>query len=118
MQQIIDKSEIEEDPEDGCHVYGLFMESCRWDLEAMDLKDSIPGDIYSPAPIITFIPRDDSAIEPDMYQMPVYKTSERAGVLSTTGRSTNFIIAVEFPTTKKPIYWVLKGAALLCQLDN
>ena len=50
--------------------------------------------------------------------MPVYKTSVRAGTLSTTGHSTNFIIGVDCPSTRKPSYWVLKGAAFLCQLND
>lgn len=53
--------------------------------------------------------------------MPLYKTSNlnikilplglRAGVLSTTGHSTNFIRAIDCPTKKNPDYWILNGAA-------
>jgi dynein heavy chain len=32
--------------------------------------------------------------------------------------STNFVVAVELPTAEPPDYWVLKGAALLCQLND
>jgi dynein heavy chain len=84
----------------------------------MQLEDPIPGEMYSQSPIILFEPADNHIAEQDDYLMPVYKTSVRAGVLSTTGHSTNFIIAIECPTTRSPKYWVLKGAAFLCQLND
>lgn len=56
--------------------------------------------------------------DPRDYTCPIYKTSLRAGTLSTTGHSTNFIVAASLKTTKPPDYWVLKGVALLCQLDT
>jgi dynein heavy chain len=52
--------------------------------------------------------------------MPVYKTTVRAGTLSTTGHSTNFIIAIDIPTKKNqtPEYWILKGAAFTCAMND
>jgi dynein heavy chain len=56
--------------------------------------------------------------KPDEYQCPVYKTAERKGVLSTTGLSTNFVVAVELATDVDPDTWVLNGMACLLNLTD
>ena len=45
-------------------------------------------------PAIHFNPSENYESKPQDYNCPVYKTSARAGTLSTTGHSTNFILAV------------------------
>ena len=98
-------------------ICGLYMEGCRWDSESTQLEDSRPGEMYSLAPLISFQPSKNPE-EGEEYKMPVYKTSERAGTLSTTGHSTNFIIYIDTPCSKTTEYWILRGAAFLCQLND
>ncbi|CAG9317056.1 unnamed protein product [Blepharisma stoltei] len=118
FQQYTDPDYIEEKPEEGVYIYGLFAEGCRWDMEYMELQDSRPGEMFTKVPIILFVPVNNKSVETDDCPVPVYKTSARAGVLSTTGHSTNFVIFIDCPNSQKPSYWILKGAAFVCQLND
>lgn len=118
FQTFFDVKSIEETQEDGCYIHGLFMEGARWDPEANQLEDANAGEMYANAPIILFTPAQNFQPDPEEYSMPVYKTTTRAGVLDTTGHSTNFVVSIECASSRKPSYWVLKGAAFLCQLND
>lgn len=70
-------------------------------------------------PIIYLNPQQSSERTETDYACPVYKTSVRSGVLSTTGQSTNFVLAIDIPTVDQmPEFWIMRGSALLCQLNN
>ena len=70
-------------PEDGVLVYGCFFDGARWDKEKREVTDSRPGEVNSGMPVIHFVPTKDYKPNPAEYSAPMYKTSVRAGVLST-----------------------------------
>jgi len=107
-----------EKPEDGVMVHGLFMEAMRWDMEKMVIVDSLPGEMNPPLPVMHMEPKQNYTRDPADYNSPLYKTGARQGVLSTTGHSTNFVVAVQLPSSQPQDYWITKGAALLCQLGE
>ena len=80
------------------------------------LADSLPKRHTEPLPVVHFLPTMNEHMRDDgHYECPLYKTAARAGALSTTGQSTNFVVAVHLPTHEPPDHWVRMGTALLCE---
>ena len=128
-------------PDDGVLVSGLYCEGGRWNAQVGALDEAADGQLFSAMPTIHFRPTDeadtadvDNREEADTavaereaagtaaptthyYSCPVYKTSLRVGVLSTTGQSTNFVLSVQLPSRLSADHWTLRGTALLCQTD-
>ncbi|XP_072745723.1 dynein axonemal heavy chain 1 [Anoplolepis gracilipes] len=103
-------------PSDGCIIYGLFLEGCRWNGNY--LVESLPKELFTDMPPILLLPEINHVIPSHgIYICPVYKTIERFGTLTTTGHSTNFVLAIEIPADKSQSHWIKRGVALICALD-
>lgn len=116
---MIDREEtsITEQPQRGCYLSGLFSDSWRWNSAAGVMADSLPGEPFSTLPVVHFLPEPFHKTPSDFHKIPLYRTALRAGVISSLGASSNFILSIEAKTDKGTEYWTLKGAACVCSLS-
>ncbi|VVC95449.1 unnamed protein product [Leptidea sinapis] len=113
------ESECEEEPSFGVYCKGLFLEGARWNRETMQLDESYPKILFDTIPIIWFQPALIVNFNPPpCYFCPIYKTSERRGVLATTGHSSNFVMYITLLSDIPQKHWINRGVASLTQLDD
>ena len=117
------EDEIESPPLDGVYIFGVYLEGAKWDISSSQLTDMDRGSLFFRMPVIWLEPVKFETVEERLqernpYHCPLYKTSTRAGTLSTTGHSTNFVTTLYLPSEKDSDHWVRRGAALLTQLDD
>ena len=112
-----DHTAIKEKPEDGCYIYGMFLEGARWDSQLQILNKSLPKELYTNLPVMLVLPiqhKQNQKVK--VYQCPIYKVLSRAGTLSTTGHSTNFVMYTELPTQEPEEVWIKAGVAAFLSL--
>lgn len=113
--QILDDrtyKDITEKPEDGCYIYGMFIEGARWDPKKHFLAPSKPKELYTDLPLIWLVPQQNRVPPKEgIYNCPVYKVLSRRGTLSTTGHSTNFVMFIEIPSKDNEDIWIRAGVA-------
>ncbi|RVE49566.1 hypothetical protein evm_005794 [Chilo suppressalis] len=113
------EAECEELPEFGVYCKGLFLEGARWNRDTMQLDESYPKILFDTIPIIWFKPALIADFDPPpSYFCPIYKTSERKGVLATTGHSSNFVMYITLRSDIPQKHWINRGVASLTQLDD
>ena len=109
---------VTEAPETGVNIHGLFMQGAKWDYVKAAVEDSDPKVALVNFPVIWLEPvlKEENILD-GTYECPLYKTSLRAGELSTTGHSTNFVLFINLPSKVQADHWIRRGTALLCMTD-
>ena len=108
-------------PPTGAFIRGLFMDGARWGDGVV--ADSHPKVLWCEMPNLWLVPleQDKDGYDPkSMYNCPVYKTSDRRGVLSTSGHSSNFIMYMMLPHAPEHSerFWTKRGVAMISQTDD
>ena len=104
-------------PNEGIIIHGLFIEAGRWNRDEGGLCDANIGELSPKLPAVWLKP----CLELEAggrYEAPLYKTSVRAGVLSTTGHSTNFVLSILLESKKPVDFWILRGTALVTSVTD
>ena len=106
-------------PEDGVYIRGLFLEGARWCDKEHRLAESRPKELYTNMPVMWLLPQQMKPVEagPGIYMCPVYKILSRAGTLSTTGHSTNFVLFIALASDKPDSHWIARSAAAFTSLS-
>eukprot|EP01047_Picozoa_sp_COSAG01_P132138 COSAG01_NODE_61954_length_287_cov_0.547872_1_plen_95_part_11 len=85
-------------PPNGVYIYGLFLEGAAWDKRNMCITESAKSVLFTKFPVIWLDPVNRlDKIPANSFRHPMYKVSTRAGTLSTTGHSTNFVMCLNIP---------------------
>ena len=116
-----DHHDVSEPPQIGAFIFGLFMEGARFERSTLQIAESHPRLLIDSMPCIWLKPVIAEEYKPtSVYDCPLYKTSLRAGTLSTTGHSTNFVIALPVPIEAQMSqdHYIRRGVALLCMTDD
>jgi dynein heavy chain len=120
MPFMVEDINNQQPPPNGVYIYGLFLEGAAWDKRNMCITESAKSVLFTKFPVIWLDPVNRlDKIPANSFRHPMYKVSTRAGTLSTTGHSTNFVMFLNIPAGPLgPAHWIKRGVAFLCLLDT
>lgn len=95
--------------QEGVYIYGLYLDGAGWDRRNIRLTESIAKVLVTMLPVIYIFAINSTAPkDPKLYICPVYKKPQRTDL--------TFITSLCLKTIQPPDHWILRGAALLCDI--
>ncbi|KAJ8266677.1 hypothetical protein GJAV_G00133350 [Gymnothorax javanicus] len=105
--------EVQEKPEQGCFVSGLYLEGADWDLENSCLVRSTPKVLVVELPVLRVIPIEAHRLKlQNTLRTPVYTTSMRRNAMGV-----GLVFEADLFTTEHISHWVLQGVCLCLNSD-
>ncbi|KAI3387946.1 hypothetical protein SNEBB_000651 [Seison nebaliae] len=105
------KDDIDQSPQQGVYVYGLFLEGAGWDKKGSKLIEPRAKVLFEQIPVIHLYAINVTLGTVDnqrMYSCPIYKKPQRTDL--------TYIAAVNLKTNQPQDHWIKRGVALLCDI--
>lgn len=109
VTEFVKPSDVNERPESGCYVSGLYLEGAAWDLEKCCLVRAHGGELLQELPILRIIPIESHRLKLiNTFRTPVYTTSQRRNA-----GGVGWVFDSDLSTNQHNSHWTLQGVALL-----
>ena len=113
----VDSDKVRDAPEEGQHIYGLFLEGAKWNRQDGKLEESEPKKLRVPMPVIhvTAVTLKDKKARGGDYgpygafDCPVYKYTKRT--------DKYLVFRLSLKTDVIPTHWRLRGVSCLCSAE-
>ncbi|XP_046389338.1 dynein axonemal heavy chain 2 [Ischnura elegans] len=109
-----DESLIQQGPDEGIYVRGMYLEGAGWDKRNLCLAEPAPMQLVCSLPVIHFKPVENlKKRTKGIYVCPCYYFPERCG----GGGRPSFVVAVDLKSgAQNSDYWVKRATAILLSL--
>jgi dynein heavy chain len=105
--------EVKKKPEDGCYVYGLYLEGAKWDIERNLLDYQDPKELVVEMPLVKVNPVEANKLKlRGTITTPVYVTQARRNSMGV-----GWVFDADLNTNKNLSHWVLQGVAVVLNTD-
>lgn len=110
------KDDVQQPPAEGVYVHGLFLDGAGWDRKGCKLTEPSAKVLFSALPVVHIYAVNiaDQGKEGKVYMCPVYKKPRRTDLTYITALKLRTPSAPTYAAN--PDYWILRGAALLCDI--
>ena len=106
-------SQIEEKPEFGCYVVGLYLEGAAWHHSKSCLVRQQPKQLVQELPILRIIPVEAAKLKlTNSFRTPLYVTQARRNAMGV-----GLVMEADLASYEHQSHWVLQGVALSLNID-